>query len=230
MENSFFGPYSPYDYPQYPPWTYQRSYPFPGFRQTGACPQHGAFYGHGACFQPPQNLPAAESSGDYGLLPTQSNAATTTSSPSAKQVLVSPNINAISRPSPTNLLSPRAETFVPISGQHTISSIGDSETANLMNRDTGQRFIVHQDTQPDHNPPMFPHAPGQAEISQDATPLQPDLSRAVNYTSSANLKAGRNPAIPSNQFVRNTSPVAHFDFIDFILFILFMRICFSMPI
>ena len=80
-----------------------------------------------------------------------------------------------------------------------------------MNRDTGQRSIVHQNTQPGHNPTVFPHAPGQAEISQNSTPLQPDLSRTVRYTNSANLKAGQKPTISSKQFVRNTSPVAQFE-------------------
>lgn len=182
MANPFFEPYTPYPYPQYPPWMYQQSYPFPGFRQTGACPQHGAFYGHGACFQPPQNLPAAESPADFQSPPNHTNPATTTSSPTTKQPLVLPGINAVSRPSPTNILSPRAENFVPIFGQHIVSSIGSSDTAYLKNRNTGQGPIVNQKFHLDHNPLVLAHATGQAEIGYNTAPIKPEPGRSVRHT------------------------------------------------
>lgn len=189
---------------------YQRSYPFPGFRQTGACPQHGAFYGHGACFQPPQNQPAAESLGVFGNPPTLVNPAATALSPSAQHVPVSNGTNTNSSASPANVLSARAETFVPISAQDTISSVGDSDPAKLKNRETGRRLIVHQDAQPERNHLVRPNAPGQAETSRNTAPMESGLASTVRHKSLANIKGGRNPTVLSNPFVQNISPKAAF--------------------
>lgn len=178
MANPFFGLYPPYTNPQYPPWMYQRSYPFPGFRQTGACPQHGAFYGHGACFQLPHNQPAAASPGIFGNPPAHVSPAATGLGPSAQHGPVSTGMNAISRSSPANVLSAKAETFVPISTQSTISSVGGSDIASLRNPDIGQRFFLHKDIQPGHDLSALPKAPRKHEIGQNK-PVAPSISATV---------------------------------------------------
>ena len=209
MANPFFGPYGPYEpytYPQYPPWTYQRSYPFPGFRQTGACPQHGAFYGHGACFQVLQNQPAGASPVVSENTHAHVNSVATDLGPFARQIPVSTGSNAISTTSPSNILSARAETFVPICAQNTISSVGDSDVFALENTNIDQRLTVRKDAQSDCDHSVLPNVPGQIGISQDITRPQNNAA-AVD---SANDEAGRHPTLTPDLFVHHSSPVSAF--------------------
>ena len=198
MANPYFGPYAASPNQQYGPWTYQRTYPYPGFRQTGACPQHGAFYGHGACFQPPQNQPTAMPAGtDEASSFYADPAALGPGLPAAPVPTLSVTNAAVghNQPSQGSLLSARAASFVPRSSvpesaPNTIPSVGEPDSAgsanlsNLSNQNMGQHTIGYNGLKAghaEHNAALTFNVPGQAEIGRNTT---------VTQTTSASVTSG----------------------------------------
>lgn len=230
MANPYFGPHLPYTHQQYPPWMYQRSYPFPGFRQAGACPQHGAFYGHGGCFQLPHHQPVETSHGVYGNSAFQANPAATGFGLSTQQATVSSGMNAPLNRSNTNTLSARAQSFVPISAQYTISSVGGSSSIALKNSNVGQRPFAPNDDQASHSPSVIINTTGPTDISRNvgvgqniSASVEPGLHPLGRRTSStsvepgegitarqiilANIEADQNPLVPSTSSTQCSSPM-----------------------
>lgn len=139
MANPYYGLHSAWSNQQYTPWAHQRSYPFPGLRQTGACPQHGAFYGHGGCFQLPPNYAGAQSHRTYEKTASHLNPIAPRSDSPIRRALVSceTNMTPTTPTTPTNSLSARAPTFVPGFDQNENAAGETATNFNVRNAQNG---------------------------------------------------------------------------------------------
>lgn len=87
-------------------------------------------------------------------------------------------MNALPTRSSTNTLSARAQSFVPISAQNTISPVGESGSITLKDYNVGQRPFAANDGQASHSLPVFPNTIGQTDIGRNLT-ISPNTSAPV---------------------------------------------------
>jgi hypothetical protein len=197
MAYPHLGPYTPYTYQHHAPWSYQRSYPYPGFRQTGACPQHGVFYGHGGCFQLPHTQPAAPSLRSHENVPYQITPAAVGLSPSAQQLPTSTGTGAFATPSHVNMLSARAETFIPINTQEYLFARGFG-TATAKDNHLAYPPMVQHQFEMGRNPPVSHDIaapiPTERKISgphDTSTNIGPCLSLTARHHGPAKVEPSR---------------------------------------